>query len=48
MIKNLDFLGKPSIEKISLFVGLGASLFVLGVVDLLLNSFFGFNLTSYH
>ena len=47
MIKNLDFLGKPSIEKISLFVGLGASLFVLGVVDLLLNSFFGFNLTSF-
>ena len=47
MIKNLDFLGKPSIEKISLFVGLGASLFVLGVVDLLLNSFFGFNLTAF-
>ena len=47
MIKNLDFLGKPSIEKISLFVGLGTSLFVLGVVDLLLNSFFGFNLTSF-
>ena len=47
MIKNLDFLGKPSIEKINLFVGLGASLFVLGVVDLLLNSFFGFNLTSF-
>ena len=47
MIKNLDFLGKPGIEKINLFVGLGASLFVLGVVDLLLNSFFGFNLTSF-
>ena len=47
MIKNFDFLGKPSIEKISLFVGLGASLFVLGVVDLLLNSFFGFNLTAF-
>ena len=47
MIKNLDFLGKPSIEKISLFVGLGVSLFVLGVLDLLLNSFFGFNLTSF-
>ena len=47
MIKNLNFLGKPSIEKISQFVVLGASLFVLGVVDLLLNSFFGFNLTSF-
>ena len=47
MIKNLDFLGKPSIEKISQFVGLGVSLFVLGLVDLLLNSFFGFNLTAF-
>ena len=34
MIKNLDFLGKPSREKINLFVGLGISLFVLGMIDL--------------
>ena len=47
MIKNLNFLGKPSIEKINLFVGLGISLFVLGMMDLLLNSFFGFNVTSF-
>jgi len=46
MIKNLDFLGKPSIEKMNLFIGLGSSLFVLGLVDLLLNSFFEFNITS--
>ena len=47
MIKNLDFLGKPSIEKINLFVGLGTSFFVQGMIDLLLNSFLGFNLTSF-
>ena len=47
MIKNLDFLGKPSREKINLFVGLGTSLFVLGMIDLLLNSFYRVNLTSF-
>jgi len=47
MIKNLDFLGKPSREKINIFVGLGSSLFVLGMIDLLLNSFFEFNVTSF-
>ena len=46
-MKNLDFLGRPSREKISLFVGLGTSLFVLGMIDLLLNSFFGVNVTSF-
>ena len=46
-MKNLDFLGRPSREKVSLFVGLGTSLFVLGMIDLLLNSFFGVNVTSF-
>ena len=47
MIKKLDFLGKPSIEKFNLFVGLGTSLFILGMIDILLNSFLGFNVTSF-
>ena len=47
MIKNLDFLGKPSKEKFNLFVGLGSSLFLLGMIDILLNSYFGLNLTSF-
>ena len=47
MIKNLDFLGKPSIEKINLFVGLGTSFFVLGMIDLLFNSYDGCTIRSY-
>ena len=47
MIKNLDLLGKPSKEKFNLFVGLGSSLFLLGMIDILLNSYFGLNLTSF-
>jgi len=47
MIKNLDFLGKPSIEKLSLFLTMGAMLFILGIADLVLNSFFGINITSF-
>ena len=44
-VKTIEKL--PSREKINLFVGLGISLFVLGMIDLLLNSFFGFNVTSF-
>jgi len=47
MIKNLDFLGKPSIEKLNLFITIGSLLFILGTADLILNSFFAINITSF-
>ncbi len=46
MIKDLNFLGKPTRDKLSLFVPLGISFFVLGIIDVILNSFFGVNITS--
>jgi general L-amino acid transport system permease protein len=46
MIKSLNFLGRPTRDKLSLFVPLGISLFVLGIIDVILNSFFGVNITS--
>ena len=33
MIKDLNFLGKPSKEKMNLFVGVGISLFILGIMQ---------------
>ena len=46
MIKDLNFLGRPTRDKLNLFVPLGISFFVLGIIDLILNSFFEVNITS--
>ena len=46
MIKSLNFLGTPSRDKLNLFISIGAFLFVLGVIDVILNSFFEINITS--
>jgi len=46
MIKSLDFLGTPSKDKLNLFISIGAFLFVLGIADVILNSFFEINITS--
>ncbi len=46
MIKDLNLLGRPTRDKLSLFVPLGISFFVLGIIDVILNSFFGVNITS--
>ena len=46
MIKSLNFLGTPSRDKLNLFVSIGAFLFVLGIIDVILNSFFEINITS--
>ena len=46
MIKSLNFLGRPSREKLNLFVSIGAFFFVLGIIDVILNSFFEINITS--
>ena len=46
MIKKLNFLGTPSKDKLNLFVSLGGFLFILGIFDLVLNSFFDVNITS--
>jgi len=46
MIKSLNFLGTPSRNKLNLFISIGAFLFVLGVADVILNSFFEINITS--
>jgi len=46
MIKTLNILGKPSRNKLSLFVSIGFSLFALAVIDVILNSFFEINITS--
>jgi len=47
MIKNLNFLGIPSKDKLNLFISIGAFLFILGIVDVILNSFFEINITSF-
>ena len=47
MIKNINFLGKPSKEKFSLFVPIGIFLFLLGLTDVTLNSLFDVNITSF-
>ena len=46
MIKSLNFLGTPSRDKLNLFISIGAFLFVLGIIDVILNSFFEINITS--
>ena len=46
MIKSLNFLGRPSRDKLNLFISIGAFLFVLGIIDVILNSFFEINITS--
>jgi len=46
MIKRLNFLGTPSKDKLNLFISIGAFLFVLGIADVILNSFFEINITS--
>jgi len=46
MIKSLNFLGTPSKDKLNLFISIGAFLFVLGIIDVILNSFFEINITS--
>ncbi len=46
MIKSLNFLGKPSKDKLNLFISIGAFLFVLSIIDVILNSFFEINITS--
>ena len=46
MIKSLNFLGRPSKDKLNLFISIGAFFFVLGIADVILNSFFEINITS--
>jgi len=46
MIKSLSFLGTPSRDKLNLFISIGAFFFVLGIADVILNSFFEINITS--
>jgi len=46
MIKRLNFLGTPSRDKLNLFISIGAFLFVLGIADVILNSFFEINITA--
>jgi len=46
MIKSLNFLGTPSRDKLNLFISIGTFLFVLGIADVILNSFFEINITS--
>jgi general L-amino acid transport system permease protein len=46
MIKSLNFLGRPSRDKLNLFISIGAFFFVLGIIDVILNSFFELNITS--
>jgi len=47
MIKNINFLEKPSREKFSLFVPIGIFLLSLGLIDVTLNSLFDVNITSF-
>ena len=46
MIKSLNFLGRPSGDKLNLFISIGTFFFVLGIIDVILNSFFEINITS--
>jgi len=47
MIKKLNFLGMPNRDKLNLFVLVGTLFFVLGIIDVILNSFFEMNVTSF-
>ena len=47
MIKNINFLGAPTRNKLGLFVSIGIFLIVLGFLDVILNAYFKINLTSF-
>ena len=47
MIKNLNFLGKPNRDNLNLFIKIGSALFLLGIIDVTLNSLFEINITSF-
>ncbi len=47
MIKNINFLGKPSREKFRKFVPIGIFLLSLGLIDVTFNSLFDVNITSF-
>ena len=47
MIKNIKFLGRPSREKFSLFVSMGILLLSLGLIDVISNTLFETNITSF-
>ncbi len=44
---NLNFLGRSSRDKFNLFVSIGIFFFLLGVIDVIFNSFFELNITSF-
>ena len=46
MIGNLTFL-RPNRDKLTTYIFLGATFFILGIFDLISNSFFGNNITSF-
>ena len=46
MIKSLNFLSRPSRDKLNLFISIGTFFFILGIIDVILNSFFEINITS--
>ena len=47
MIKIINFLGKPSREKLSLFIPIGIFLILLAFIDVSLNSLIDVNITSF-
>jgi len=47
MIKIINFLRKPSREKLNLFVPIGIFLLSLGLIDITFNSLFDVNITSF-
>ena len=47
MIKNINFLGVPTRDKLNLFVPIGISLIALGFLDVILNTYFKINLTTF-
>ena len=47
MIKNVNFLTKPTRDKLNLFLPLGISLTAIGFLDIILSTYFKINLTSF-
>ena len=47
MIKNINILGVPTRDKLNLFISIGVFLVTLGFLDLILNTYFEINLTSF-
>ena len=45
MIKNINFLGVPTRDKLNLFVSIGAFLISFAFLDVILNAYFEINLT---